>query len=176
MSVDRDALADLARRMEEVSADATLRTLAAWMRDFAAEVRALATRPAFDAVPADHPDTIRLRNLTSRLGFGDGVTEPQADNDTIVGWVEERERLAAEWDEHERYRIDCSLAGHPDDEDCAIHDPHHRLHLLDQLADRVQAKRDHYARLLAVAIDPDVREWLPAFIATLDALLAGEGS
>lgn len=29
--------------------------------------------------PAD-----RLRDLTSRLGYGDGITEPQADNDTIV--------------------------------------------------------------------------------------------
>lgn len=31
----------------------------------------------------------RLSDLTARIGFGDGVTEPQADNDTIVKFVNE---------------------------------------------------------------------------------------
>lgn len=63
------------------------------------------------------------RDLTSRLGFGDGVTEPMADNDTIVKWFEEQGRLANEWVEHELWRNDCCAAGHPDDEDCDDHGP-----------------------------------------------------
>ncbi|UIU47026.1 hypothetical protein [Microcystis phage MinS1] len=60
----------------------------------------------------------RLQDLTRRLGFGDGITEPQADNDTIVAWFKEQSRDAAEWREHELWRDDCYLAGHPQDEDC----------------------------------------------------------
>jgi hypothetical protein len=65
----------------------------------------------------------RIRDLTSRLGFGDGITEPQADNDTIVAWFEERDAEAREWRESQRWRDDCHVAGHPEDEDCWEHDP-----------------------------------------------------
>ena len=72
------------------------------------------------------------RDLTSRLGFGDGITEPMADNDTIVAWFEEQSRLANEWVEHELWRGDCYAAGHPDDEDCDEHGPTccNRTHVL----------------------------------------------
>ena len=46
-----------------------------------------------------------------------------ADNDTIVEWVEALGRDANEWGESQAWRIDCALAGHPDDEDCHEHDP-----------------------------------------------------
>lgn len=39
------------------------------------------------------------RNLTSRLGFGDGITEPMADNDTIVAAVAEDRMRLSEYDE-----------------------------------------------------------------------------
>lgn len=64
------------------------------------------------------------RDLTSRLGFGDGITEPQADNDTIVGWFEEQGREAGEWREHESWRNTCAELGCPEDADCFDHDPH----------------------------------------------------
>ncbi|HET7327866.1 MAG TPA: hypothetical protein VFJ14_11350 [Nocardioidaceae bacterium] len=63
------------------------------------------------------------RDLTSRLGFGDNITERQADNDTIVAWFEEQSRDAKEWQESQLWRDDCYLAGHPEDEDCPEHDP-----------------------------------------------------
>lgn len=70
------------------------------------------------------------RDLVSRLGFGDNITEPMADNDTIVKWFEEQGRDASEWHEHELWRGDCYVAGHPDDEDCDEHGPTccHRAH------------------------------------------------
>jgi len=41
-----------------------------------------------DAAKAEH------RDLVSRLGFGDGITEPMADNDTVIRHIEEeRDRL-----------------------------------------------------------------------------------
>jgi hypothetical protein len=65
----------------------------------------------------------RHRDLVRRLGFGDDLTEPMADNDTIVAWFEERDREAAEWREHERFRDECAVAGHPTDQDCVEHRP-----------------------------------------------------
>lgn len=74
----------------------------------------------------------RLRDLVSRLGFGDGVTEPMADNDTIVRWFEERALEANEWVESQQWRNECLAAGHPDDQDCPEHDPALRLMLAEQ--------------------------------------------
>lgn len=65
----------------------------------------------------------RLRELTSRLGFGDDITEPMADNDTIVKWFEQQGRDADEWIESQRWRGDCDEKGHPQDDDCLICDP-----------------------------------------------------
>lgn len=65
----------------------------------------------------------RLRDLTSRLGFGDGVTEPQADNDTIIDFVNEQGREAAEWREHQSWLNDCAAAGCDPLEDCPLHAP-----------------------------------------------------
>lgn len=48
------------------------------------------------------------RDLTSRLGFGDGITEPMADNDTIVEFVEQ---LLMEASEHNGCPTVCELCG-----------------------------------------------------------------
>lgn len=48
------------------------------------------------------------RDLTSRLGFGDGITEPMADNDTIVEFIEQ---LLMEASEHHECPIVCELCG-----------------------------------------------------------------
>lgn len=74
------------------------------------------------------------RDLTRRLGFGDNITEPMADNDTIVAWFDEQGRDAAEWRESQHWRVDCHLAGHPDDEDCYEHDPARSLEAAESLA------------------------------------------
>ncbi len=63
------------------------------------------------------------RDLTRRLGFGDGITEPMADNDTIVAWFEQQSRDASEWQEHELWRGDCYAAGHSELDDCDEHGP-----------------------------------------------------
>lgn len=65
----------------------------------------------------------RHRDLTRRLGFGDNITEPQADNDTIVAWFEQQGHDASEWVESQRWRDACHEKGHPDDEDCFECDP-----------------------------------------------------
>jgi hypothetical protein len=66
----------------------------------------------------------RLRDLTDRLGYGDGVTEPMAPNDVIVAGVEQDRADAREWHEHQAWRNECAAAGCPDDQDCRDHDPH----------------------------------------------------
>ncbi len=95
-----------------------------WVEHFRVTMNA---RP--EPVVAPLPSEDRLRDLVSRLGFGDGVTEPMADNDTIVTWVDQRLLEAAEWRESQRWRDDCETAGHPNDEDCPEHDPAMRLML-----------------------------------------------
>lgn len=72
-----------------------------------------------------------LRDLVSRLGFGNGITEPMADNDTIVRWFEEQSSEAAEWRESQRWRDECYWQECPDDEDCYEHDPARRLERAD---------------------------------------------
>lgn len=81
----------------------------------------------------------RLRDLVSRLGFGDNITEPMASNDTIVDWYDEQASEAAEWRESQRWRDDCYAAGHPDDEDCREHDPTLRLAAAEAALARVRA-------------------------------------
>lgn len=92
----------------------------------------------------------RLRDLTSRLGFGDGITEPQADNDTVVAWFDGCRREADEWRESQRWREGCALAGHPDDEDCYEHDPQfaYQRGMVEgarQVADAVKKEADDWA-------------------------------
>ena len=69
----------------------------------------------------------RLRDLVSRLGFGDDITEPMADNDTVVRWFDEQSRDANEWQESQLWRQECYWQECPDDEDCYEHDPARRL-------------------------------------------------
>lgn len=126
----------------------------------------LAARPA--PALAERDDLrARLRDLTSRLGYGDGVTEPMADNDTIVRGIEQVQADAREWHEHEQWRADCAEAGHPEDKDCAVHDPHHRAWLYDDLRELrdepddlregVQVLRDEH-RPSVIAERDDLRE------------------
>jgi hypothetical protein len=101
--------------------------------DFAAIILALLDHG--DAAEADRAALAArlaksVRNhtdLVSRLGFGDNITEPMADNDTIVAWFAERVREADEWRESQRWRDECYAAGHPEDQDCYEHDPARRL-------------------------------------------------
>ena len=81
----------------------------------------------------------RLRDLTRRLEFGDGVTEPQAPNDVIVAWVDRLDAEAREWQESQRWRDECHAAGHPDDEDCWEHDPGLQLMAAEAKVARVEA-------------------------------------
>lgn len=92
----------------------------------------------------DHAEfEAKHRDLTSRLGFGDGITEPQADNDTIVqAWAEERwgrEAAEAKAETHrqavrdhadalgrinaENWRILCEVTGYEPDGDTSEDDP-----------------------------------------------------
>ena len=79
-------------------------------------------------------------DLTSRMGFGDGVTEPQADNDTIMRAWDEMSSQSMEWLESQSWRTDCYLAGHPDGEDCHEHDPALRLLNAEAEVDRLRAQ------------------------------------
>lgn len=112
------------------------------------------------------------RDLTRRLGFGDNITEPQADNDTIVAWYEQQGREADEWRESQRWRDDCALAGHPDDEECPEHDPDL---LLDAATARADALAGKVERVEALAGDLVRRnQWWTVQVADeLRAALAG---
>lgn len=67
--------------------------------------------------------TARLADLTDRLGYGDGITEPQAPNDVIVAGIEAERTEAAEWREHQSWLNDCAAAGCDPLEDCPTHAP-----------------------------------------------------
>ena len=100
------------------------------------------------------------RSLVSRLGFGDGITEPMADDDTIVAWFDERCAEASEWRESQRWRDECASAGHSDDEDCHEHDPQFaatRARAEGAAAALRQAADD--ARWMAEPTPPDCSEW-----------------
>lgn len=86
------------------------------------------------------------RDLVSRLGFGDNRTEPMADNDTIVRYWDEINGEAAEWRESQRWRNDCLVAGHPDDEDCWECDPDLILLAAREALGRVEALADEWVR------------------------------
>jgi hypothetical protein len=64
-------------------------------------MEAMSANVAAKALTQARAATERHRDLTSRLGFGDGITEPQADNDTIVRLVQEQ-RWAKDAAEHQR--------------------------------------------------------------------------
>lgn len=96
-----------------------------------------------DAAEAEH------RDLTQRLGFGDNITEPMADNDTIVAWFEEQSRDANEWQESQLWRNDCYMKGHPELEDCWECDPALRLEAAERDAEAGRALRERVEALLA---------------------------
>lgn len=109
------------------------------------------------------------RDLTRRLGFGDNITEPMADNDTIVAWFQERGREADEWRESQRWRDDCALAGHDPLNDCPSCDPMLRL-----TAER-DAAREMVVRVIAAAQQIDkVRELHQPFVNDYDGHLPAD--
>ena len=63
------------------------------------------------------------RMVTTALGYGDGITEPQIEHRDFVAECERQFAEASEWRESQRWRDECHDAGHPDDEDCYEHDP-----------------------------------------------------
>lgn len=83
------------------------------------------------------------RMVTTALGYGDGITEPQIEHRDFVAECERQFAEASEWRESQRWRDECHEAGHPDDEDCYEHDPvlalvalRARLAAVEALADR----------------------------------------
>lgn len=79
------------------------------------------------------------RMVTSRLGYGDGITEPQIGFGEFLRECEEKFSEASDWRESQRWRDDCAAAGHPDDEDCFEHDPALRLERAERIGARVEA-------------------------------------
>ena len=67
------------------------------------------------------------REVVASLGFGDGHTEPQATPEQFQHAMERTLSDQSEWHESQLWRDACAMAGHPDDEDCAVHDPAIRL-------------------------------------------------
>ncbi|HQA24501.1 MAG TPA: hypothetical protein PKW13_12350 [Rhodoglobus sp.] len=92
------------------------------------------------------------RMVTTALGYGDGITEPQIEHRDFVAECERQFAEASEWRESQRWRDECHEAGHPDDEDCYEHDPVLALVALRVKLAAVEAKRDEFADLLARAL------------------------
>lgn len=124
-----------------------------------------ALRGDLERVKAERDEALaRHRDLASRLGFGDNITEPMADNDTIVEWHEEQSRDANEWQESQLWRNDCYVKGHPSDEDCYECDPALRLEKAEAQVQRVREVADEWqprgpvsrkrAAELRAALDP----------------------
>lgn len=78
-------------------------------------------------VPALVAEVVTLRAnwraVTTALGYGDGITEPQIGHAEFIAECEREFSEASEWRESQRWRDECHEAGHPDDEDCYEHDP-----------------------------------------------------
>ena len=89
------------------------------------------------------------RDLVSRLGFGDNISEPMADNDTIVAWFEQQSRDANEWQESQLWRNDCYVAGHPQDDDCHECDPALRLEAAEAQVADLQRWKDEALPVMA---------------------------
>ena len=115
------------------------------------------------------------RDLVSRLGFGDNITEPMADNDTIVAWFEQQSRDANEWQESQLWRNDCYAAGHPQDDDCHQCDPALRLEAAEAQVAAVRRVVDEWnAEADASKYDRSVTWWATA-AERITAALDGEG-
>lgn len=84
------------------------------------------------------------RRLTSTLGYGDGINEPQADVGTLIRELERTASEASEWRDSQLWRNDCYDAGHPDDEDCWEHDPTLRLDAAIKRAEAAEAEVSEY--------------------------------
>ena len=91
-------------------------------RQFQAQV---AARTAEAEAAEAEVGTLRAnwRHVTTALGYGDGITEPQIGHRDFVAECERQFSEASEWRESQRWRDECHDAGHPDDEDCYEHDP-----------------------------------------------------
>jgi hypothetical protein len=85
------------------------------------------------------------RMVTTALGYGDGITEPQIEHRDFVAECERQFAEASEWRESQRWRDECHEAGHPDDEDCYEHDPVLALVALRARLAAVEALADQWA-------------------------------
>lgn len=91
-----------------------------------------AVRDGWDAAARE---TARHADLTGRLGFGDGITEPQADNDVIVAAVEATRALASEYQEIASPPVSCDACRgriQAGDDPCPEHNLHDRLNRGDE--------------------------------------------
>lgn len=96
----------------------------------------------------------RWRKAIASIGYGDNKTEPQISPEEFVREFERINADAAEWRESQQWRIECRLAGHPEDEDCAEHDPTLRAEqaaarALVEAADAVELACSHFLAFYA---------------------------
>jgi len=79
------------------------------------------------------------RKVTSALGYGDGVTEPQIGHAEFIAEMQQQARDANEWHDHQLWVNDCAAAGHDEFEDCYEHDPVLRRSVAEAKVARVEA-------------------------------------
>ena len=107
------------------------------VESLAANVPAILDRLAAAEHRADKAEKVH-RDLTSSLGFGDGITEPMADNKTIIQHVGEAVTDAQElW---ELTQAACVEAGCDSEEDCYDHHPVRRAERAEHRATRAEAQ------------------------------------
>ncbi len=119
------------------------------------------------------------RMVTTALGYGDGITEPQIEHQDFVAECERQFAEASEWRESQRWRDECHEAGHPDDEDCYEHDPVLALVALRAKVAAVEAVADALttaAKIERLGERADVGELIEAIRDDLRAALATEAT
>lgn len=124
------------------------------------------------------------RDLASALGFGDGITEPMADNETIIQRV--GEAVSDSNDLWDLTQAECVWAGCDLDEDCHTHHPVLRAEAAEHRATRAEAQSEarrinaeywkalageHWARIKAVRALATQEDEYDDWVVTRDAVL-----
>lgn len=132
--IDTEALR---REMEYLAGDALARD-SRWAGTVS-PVEALAILDQLAAAEhrADEAEGVH-RDLTSSLGFGDGITEPMADNETIINAV--GQAVTAERELWELTQAACVEAECDPEEDCDTHHPVRRAERAEHRATRAEAQ------------------------------------
>lgn len=126
-----------------------------WTEGWCPEAAALADAAAAPYVAALAAAEADWRKVTSVMGYGDGITEPQATPDEFIEAMEGIAGEAAEWRDANLWRVDCAVAGHPYDQDCHEHDPALRLMSSEaEVARLTTALGEAQARMRAPLADP----------------------